>query len=200
MTKIMTTKFKTHKDIIMNLDKMVTLAYSTNWTKINSYTIQMIGSPRLDAVGPDKINLALKSVTLPALTASPIETYVGGKWFVANGRADMARVEFTFRDFDNFTLYKIFSNLFELAQGAYPRDTANITTILINLDDPEGADKQIPFAKFSDMLIENVSQISFSNETENQVAEFSVTLRGTRQQISGTNFYENWKATPKAIK
>ena len=171
----------------MNLDVMVTQAYKTNWTRINAFTIALTGPPELTKGLDTEINLALKTLSFPAIAAAAIETYLGGRWFYTNGRADMSRIELTFRDYDDFKLYKIFTSIFERAQGDYINTTHIALKVL--LDEPNSEPKS--FALFTRMVIENVSQITFSNETENQIAEFSVTLKGQRQSVSGTSRYSN---------
>lgn len=170
----------------MNLDAMVSKAYSTNWTKINNYTIQIhdnkINAGLFSKLGDEMLNLALKSVTLPPLNQQGYEVFVGGSWHYANGRPDLARVELTFRDYDYFKLYKAFVSVFESAVGAYPGDC--FLKVQIDLDKPDGTTEK--FAILKNCLIENVSQLQFSTDTENQIAEFSVTLRGERQMIKDT--------------
>jgi len=169
----------------MNLDKMVTLAYKTKWDKINNYTFQITGKQveLFNKFPPGTLNLALKSVTIPPLNIAPIETYMGGQWFYTNGRPDMARVELTFRDFGSFSIYKAFTNLYEKCLIMYPDEV--YINIMISQDGPTG--DEIKLIEIRDVLIENVSQLNFSSETENQIAEFSVTVRGERQRVAGTS-------------
>jgi len=186
----------------MKLDKMVTLAYNTNWTKINNFTIQLTPSQSktnnqgiLSKISNDQLNLALISCDIPPLNVSPIETFLGGRWYFTNGRADMARVTLTFRDFNEFALYKEFSKMFENSLGNYN----NIhSTILDVFTDNEKGEKKI--FSLSGLIIEQVSQLQFSNQTENQIAEFSVTLRGQRQDISGVNYYSPSQSVYKSPK
>lgn len=171
----------------MDLSTMVSKAYATDWTKINNFGITLHGV--INVKDDTNLNLALISCDVPPLTTAPMETYLGGKWYIANGRPDLARVTLTFRDYDQMTLYKQFTGAFEKSL-AYYTDDVNIAGVLnVYLGKGEGVGGEL-FAKFTNLLIENVSQLSFSNTTENQIAEFSVTLRGERQAIVGAGHYD----------
>lgn len=163
----------------MNLDKMVILAYEKNWTKINNFTIQLIDNAGDQTFTDDELNIGLISVDVPPKNVMPLETYLGGKWYFTNGRADLVRPVLTFRDYNGMSLYKKFNTLFELSLYNYSDDCK--MTLQVQLDQPNGA--PVKFLEMNDVLIENVSQLSFNTTTPNQIAEFSVTLRGHRQQV-----------------
>jgi hypothetical protein len=173
----------------MNLDKMVQLAYDTQWTKINHFTIDMhIEQEAYSGLLPLNIqpmlNLALTSCSTPALAVSPMENYLGGKWFYTNGRPEMAKITLTFRDYGHMTLYKMFTTIYEMSIATYASDL--FITLNISTDRSEG--DPLKFMTFNNMLIEQISEVAFSNTTENQIAEFSITLKGVRQRVSETMF------------
>jgi hypothetical protein len=162
---------------------------STKWSKINDFHVYFVfpSGSKLKKIPDSKINFSLKSLSLPPKTQQNIETYIGGSWLITNGRPDVARVECTFRDFDNFTLYKGFTELFEKSLGNYI-DTV-YCTLKVAIGDTTGDDSQV-VSTFDELIIENVSQISFDNTTEDQIAEFSVTFRGRRAKLPGTEYFK----------
>jgi hypothetical protein len=177
----------------MNLEKMIKLAYEKDWTKINNFTISIAGRGNVKVPLDVDLNLALISVTSPPLNSNPLEVFMGGQWYFTNGRADMARVTLTFRDFNKMSLYKSFVNMFELSLGDYPEK--NYISIRIKLDDDTLDSSSLML--FTELLIENVSELSFNNTTENQIAEFSVTFRGIRQKVDGATFFDAKTNTKK---
>ena len=117
---------------------------------------------------------------------SATEVYTGGDWMIANGHADMARIECTFRDFDDFTLYKGFVDLFEYTLANYK--DLSYSSLSVGIGDLKN---NTIIHNFDQLLIENVSQLNFDNSTEDQIAEFSVTFRGRRAKVTGAEFYGN---------
>jgi hypothetical protein len=184
----------------MNLDKMVKLAYDTQWTKVNHFTIDMhIEQEAYSGLLPldiqPMLNLALTSCTAPALSVTPMENYLGGKWFYANGHPEMAKITLTFRDYDHMTLYKMFTTIYEFSISTYASDL--FMTLHISTDRSEG--DPLKFMTFNNMLIEQISEVSFSNSTENQIAEFSITLKGIRQRVSETMFANTSTSTLESV-
>jgi hypothetical protein len=179
----------------ISLPTALTRILGTKWSKINDFHAYFVfpTGTLLKAMGDDAmINFALKSLTLPAKTQQSIEVYTGGQWLVANGRPDVAKVECTFRDFNDFKLYRGFSELFEKTLGNYNDET--YTTLKVATGDTSAGasaySKESIIAIFEELIIENVSQISFDNTTEDQIAEFSVTFRGKRAKTPGGVYYE----------
>jgi hypothetical protein len=173
----------------MNLHGMVKLAYDTQWTKVNHFTIDLhLEQSKYRYLLPldiqNMLNLALTSCSTPALSVAPMENYLGGKWFYTNGRPEMAKITLTFRDYNHMTLYKMFTKIFEFSISTYASDL--FMTLHISTDRSEG--DTLKFMTFNSMLIEQISEVSFSNATENQIAEFSITLKGVRQRVSDTAF------------
>ena len=166
----------------------------TKWSKINDFHVYFVfpSGTLMKQVNDDILNYSLKSLTLPPKTQQAIEVYTGGQWLIANGRPDIARVECTFRDYNNFKLYKGFSELFEKTLGNYIDETYSTLKVATG-DNSAGAKestKESIIAEFQELIIENVSQISFDNTTEDQIAEFSVTFRGKRAKTPGGVYYE----------
>lgn len=186
----------------MNLEQMITVAYNTKWTKINDFSINFNINSSAAAgkeangnnlmnifsnIGIDEVmlNLALISCEVPPLNIQSHETYLGGRWFYTNGKPDMAKVTLTFRDYNELKIYTTFAKIFENSLGQFTDQ--HKMSLQVFLDSDEGR-KQV--FQFNDAIIENVSQLSFSNTTENQIAEFSVTIRGIRQTINSVKTFK----------
>jgi hypothetical protein len=77
---------------------------------------------------------------------------------------------YKFRETDDYSCYRIYA-----MKENYFDDIA--ITIIVSKDQDWFHEQDNPLIYFQGVLIESVSNISFSNETENQIAEFTVNFK-----------------------
>ena len=103
----------------MKLKDGIAKAYETHWSMVNAFTVQfhfgnnlffnlLFDSWRFD----DSINLNIVSVDTPSFQNNPIETFIGNRWRIQNGRDELYKFSMTFRDKDQMSLYKSFYDLY----------------------------------------------------------------------------------------
>lgn len=172
----------------MELAKAIQRAYDTQWSYVNSFTVHLMFSAAAKAfIGWTEqdardINLNIISIDTPQFSNSPIEVYTGDRWKIHNGREDMYRFTMTFRDQDQLDLYKKFVAAYLFQKHSY-FDDAKMQITLMKDADYVGETTKTLF-DFSDVFIESVSKIQFSNTTEAQIAEFSVDFKTPTPEIS----------------
>ena len=153
-------------------------AYNRRWAMINTFTVEIhlpwylrgkVGSFDED------INLNIVSVTTPDFTNDPIEVFVANRWVIQNGKDSLYRFTITFRDHNQMSLYKKFMRIYNLTKENYFDDIK--MNIVINKDPDWANESNKKIMHFWGVLVEGVSNISFSNDTENQIAEFTVSIK-----------------------
>lgn len=138
----------------------------------------IMGAP--SAVGTD-INLCIKSITTPDITYSGIEEYIANKWFIHQGRQELYRMSITFRDMDQMKLYREFHRLYASQRVSYFDDVC--MEIKIYKDADWHNENNVPFMTFNGTLIESISNISFNNENENEIVEFTVNFKSNAMTV-----------------
>lgn len=169
----------------MKLSTGIVQAYERQWSMINSFTIQINLSAALqEIVGSftDDINLNIVSATTPDFTNDPIEAYIGGKWYIANGKDQLYRFTITFRDQNQMKLYRTFLKIYDYTKYNYFDDSK--MSIIYNKDADWANESELQIVEFNGVLIEAVSNLSFSNDTENQIAEFTVSFKCNETNIN----------------
>ena len=173
----------------MKFQSIMTKIQETHWTRINNYDVEIsFNNNKFQAycgytATPDELNAAMISVSTPSYQASIITQYVGYEYRLGLGRPDIYRFTITFRDYDQMKLFNAFRNAFVASKDFYFNDIKmNIT---VNLDSDYGAEKKTPIFQTTTAIIENVSQLTFSHDTENQIAEFSVSFLCNTTELGG---------------
>lgn len=172
----------------MKLKDGIAKAYETHWSMINAFTVQFhfgnniffdlyFDSWRFD----DSINLNIVSVDTPSFQNTPIESFVGNRWRIQNGRDELYKFSITFRDKDQMTLYKSFYDLYRETKEQYFDNCCFNVTIYKDADYYGEADKK--FMELNGTIVESISQLQFSNDTQNQIAEFTVTFKSVSPNI-----------------
>ena len=162
----------------MKLANAVKQAYERAWSMINTFTIQIDLSTNMsNVVGrfTEDINLNIISFNTPDYTNDPIASFVANKWLIYNGRNQLFRFSITFRDQDQMLLYRVFCKIYNYTGQNYFDDSAMTITITKDADWFQESDKK--FMILEGVLIEGISNVSFNNTTENQIAEFTVNFR-----------------------
>ena len=171
----------------MNLANGITQAYQTKWSFVNSFKVDLILPSTLlyEADWTDydneQLQLNIVSIDTTQFTNSTIEAYVADKWVTHNGRDEMYRFTMTFRDQNQMELYKKFVKMYRATRLEYFDDVK--ITIDIYKEADWGNEVMSKLLTFENVLIESVSQIQFSNNTENQIAEFSVGFKSTKYDV-----------------
>lgn len=168
----------------MNLDRAVVDAYNRQWSMVNTFTVEFHMPPALiDLVGQfyDDINLNIISVTTPDFTNDPIESFIANRWFIQNGKDTLYRFSMTFRDHDQMSLYRRFMKIYNYAKENYFDDIA--MTIIISKDGDWHNEEDKILMTLEGTLVEAVSNISFSNDTESQIAEFTVSFKSNKPTV-----------------
>lgn len=170
----------------MKLADGIKQAYERKWSMINTFNVQFIIVPEglgtLIEEFTDDINLNIISVTTPDFTNDPIESWIGNRWFIANGKDALYRYSITFRDQDQLSLYRKFMAIYVYTKTNY-FDHAKID-VKISKDADWGNEKNTQFMELDGSLVESISNLSFSNDTENQIAEFTVNFKCVNPYIN----------------
>ena len=156
-------------------------AYDTKWSYINTFTVEFLFTDYITKEAKwtqediQNINIHIKSISTPTYTNQPIEAYIGDKWHIQNGRNEMWRFTISFRDSDKLRLYRKFLLMYQAQKDNYFDD---VKTGIKLYKDADYADENSSLVfDFAESMVESVSQVQFSNETEAQIAEFDVEFK-----------------------
>lgn len=162
----------------MRLSDGIQEAYNRRWSMINSFTVQIILSNYLTSkVGTfgDEINLNIINVTTPDLSNEPIEIFAANRWIIQNGKDTLYRFSITFRDEKQMNLYRKFMRIYSETKENYFDDVQSTVLLYKDADYKDESDQL--FMSFGGTIVEGVSNLSFSNDTESQIAEFTVSFK-----------------------
>lgn len=165
----------------MKLKDGITKAYETHWSMINTFTVEFQFGKNLNMKKllktklDDTINLHIVSLTTPDFQNTPIETFIGNKWRVQNGRDELYKFSITFRDKDQMRIYKSFFNLYKETKEQYFDNCC--FSVIIYKDADYYNESNRKFMELNGSIVESVSQLQFSNDTQNQIAEFTVNFK-----------------------
>lgn len=163
----------------MKLKAGIVKAYETHWSMINTFTVNFnfswLMEKQLQLPFDDSLNLHIVSLDTPSFQNTPIETFIGNRWRIQNGRDELYKFSITFRDKDQMKIYKSFYNLYKETKEQYFDNCSFSVIIYKDADYYNESDKK--FMELNGTIIESVSQLQFSNDTQNQIAEFTVTFK-----------------------
>lgn len=163
----------------MNFADSIKQAHDTKWSYVNTFGVyfqfpdKLLEAANWRNFNNEKIQLNIISIDTPQFTNTPIEVFVANKWVIHNGRDELYRFTITFRDADQLDLYGKFLKMYHASKEQY-FDDAKCYVGIFKDEDWIGEIPNKPIIDFGSALIENVSQVQFSNNTENQIVEFSV--------------------------
>lgn len=105
----------------------------------------------------------LQDCNIPALTYSPIQTWINHQWFLGTSVVEKFDINVKFIDHDQLKLYRFFSYLLLKQRDSYTDDVKFTMRITKLSDYSNESDKDI--VVLDDCLISNISQIDFKNST-----------------------------------
>lgn len=164
----------------MDLNTALSKVYTTKWSYISNFRCQINFADKLRSIigwnsNSDMYDVYIKDLTTPQFSNSPIEVYMGGRWYFHVGRDEIYNFNITFRDAKQMSLYRTFLMAYFSQQTMYFDDCKCNVRIFKDADYAD--ESEILLYDIQDCLISSVSQVNFSNETEAQIAEFSVDFK-----------------------
>lgn len=152
--------------------------YKRRWSYISNFTVQLFMAPALDKIckwserfGSD-VDLNIKDISAPQWGMSLFEEIIADRRVLAYDKFENFTVSVTFRDQDQLALYRTLTKAFVASRNMYSDDCACTIVIIKDADYKGESDKKL--LTFNKCVMTGISQLSFSNETKNQIAEFSV--------------------------
>lgn len=181
----------------MKLADAVTNAYKTRWSFVNTFRVNLNFSDamkkKIEWTSEDDkdFDLHVIGVDLPTISYSPIETYMANRWRIGQGKFEIFRSTITFRESNQLRYYrKLCSYIIKQRNEYY--DSVCFDVIFHKLPDHLN-EAELQIGIMEKCIIENISQIQFSNNTENQIAEFSITVKSPVYTITAKKTTEKTK-------
>jgi len=197
----------------LTLNDMISNIQNKQWTKINNFFIEIHFQPGANGSQGSKyfaenivkwnisnvdLNAALKSITTTEYTNAQINKYVSYEWRYHMGRDQLYRFNMIFRDYDQMHIYNTIRMYYFKAREQY-FDNIKMTIKVFNAETFNSS--AVPIFQTESAIIESVSHLDFSHDTENQIAEFSVNFMCNTMVVGGQTqqFYETGKALGKVF-
>lgn len=167
---------------MLSLHDAISKIQETRWTFTNNFNVQFLfdGNNKLaKRCGLDglDINLYVKECKIPQIgTSNLIEKFTLDRPRIAMGAWECTVFDFTFKDFNNLNLYKRFVAYVAGERYTY-FDEYKFKIKVLKLGDHFGDEPEKHVLTLDNCYVTTVSQITFSNDTEAQVLEFSVQIK-----------------------
>ena len=164
---------------------MNVIAKSVKWQDPSKFKIYFDGKGANAAgfsdLDPDLLSVSCTGIQLAEINASPIEEYIGEQWRFASGRLENYQITITFKDYNNFTLYKLWTKAIQDFLREYPED--QYFTLNIQTADAFDVDNFSDIVKFQKCYLTAVSGATLDNSAIASVAEFSVTFKAAYVEV-----------------
>lgn len=162
---------------------------NTKWSMINTFTVDAKINDKLfqaSKVNPElfkreNLNLVIKEFPLPQHSVSDTDSQTGLDNRHAMGRIQEFSFDVTFRDRDQLVYYRAFKHMMDAARWIYP-DEARIDFTVYKDPDYLGEDENCIVDKLKRCVINAISNVTFSQETEAQIAEFTVSFKAIERE------------------
>lgn len=180
---------------MLTLRDALSKARTQNWSFINTFKVEFNFNPKITSelkslcgfnttnasfMG-DTLELCTKSCPMPSFSQSGSEVWQNYEYRQNSGNLELYTFEVTFRDFDMLKLYRFFVTHLMKQRNMYFDDFKFDVTFWKY---PDNLDENIiQVVQYENCMINGVSGLQFDNETENQIAEFSVTIKSTKATI-----------------
>jgi len=154
-------------------------AKQKKWQDPSKFSIEMTGAGHSLIGFPtaEDLSLACQGIQLAELTITPIEQWIGEEWRFAQGRLENYQISITFKDYDDFTLYKKFSEGIQRMTREFPDDCK--IDVKISATDSFQINTFVPVVTFKDCLLISVGGAMLDNSAVASVAEFSITMKAS---------------------
>lgn len=127
---------------------------------------------------PDILTAAITNISMAEFNATPIEEYIGEQWKFSTGRLEHYQVQISLKDFNNFTLYRMFSKAIQRLSRMYPED--QYFTIIVSTADDYDITNFKKTVEFVNCMLITVSAPVLDNSANSSIAEFSVTFKAAK--------------------
>ena len=172
----------------MKLHDGIRKAYDRQWSFSNTFSV-MFTFIKNDAnkyyavtdLDPQELNLNIISFTSPAFTNTPQDVWIGNKWKTYNIRDQVYRFTIKFRDHSNLKIYRAFLELYLESKEQYFNNVKFDVKVNKEADHFDEKDKLL--YHFSEVIVEQISDVAFNNEDQNKIVEFDVTFKAVDVQL-----------------
>jgi hypothetical protein len=154
-------------------------AKNVKWQDPSKFKIAITGpgaeKAGLSSVDPSLLSMSCTGIQLADINQTPIEDYIGEQWVYSSGRLEAYQISIGFKDYDNFTLYKIWAKAIQDFLREYPADTKfNIEIYTADDFNPTSFSKVV---EFKNCLLVAVGGSSLDNSAIASIAEFTVQMK-----------------------
>jgi hypothetical protein len=128
-------------------------------------------------VEPEKVTAAITNIQLAEINTDPVDEWVGEEWRFSTGRLDFYTVTLTFKDYENFELYRMWTRAIQDFARVYPDDQK--FDIMVQTATDYDITSFIPTVLFMDCILVTVSGPTLDNAANASIAEFTVTAKSS---------------------
>jgi len=161
----------------MKLSEAVQTAYKTHWSYTNNFhvIINWNNDTMSEFLGWNNnhdFDLNTVSFDCPQFQTTPIEVFTADRWVLEDGAPEPYMFSLTIRDQDNLKYYRTFLLAKVAQQKLYFDDYA--FTVHFYKDSDYKNESDIEIFQLEGCKIESIGQLTFSNEDEAKIAQFTV--------------------------
>lgn len=158
----------------MNID-----AKNVKWQDPSKFQIAFTGpgadKSGLSSVEPKLLSMSCTGIQLADINQTPIEAYIGEEWVYSSGRLEAYQISIGFKDYSNFTLYRMWAKAIQDFLRKYPNDIKfDISVYTADDFDPTAFTKIV---EFKDCLLIAVGGARLDNSAIASIAEFTVQMK-----------------------
>ena len=154
-------------------------AKQKKWVDPSKFSIEMTGAGHglVGSPSAEDLSMACQGIQLAELTITPVEQWIGEEWRFAQGRLENYQISITFKDYDDFTLYKGFADGIQKMTREFPDDCK--IDVKISATDSFQISSFKPVVTFKDCMLIAVGGATMDNSAVASVAEFSITMKAS---------------------
>lgn len=172
----------------MKLHEVITKAYTKKWSYSNNFFVQIkvemfstLSQYAFILMG-EELNMHITSISLPDLQAQPIE-----EWQVDRYRFQLAqdlpyKLTISFIDSDDLILWRSFSEAYTRTKQSY-FDNVKMEISIYKESDYDPDQPRTHLITYSEAIIESVSAVPFSNDSDQEIAKFTVSFKTQKYKL-----------------
>ena len=165
-----------------NIINPIDIAKSIRWQDASKFRIQLIASGRaasnvISKMDPHILTTTILSIQLPEMNITPVEEWIAEEWRFTTGRIEHYQIQISFRDYDNLTIYKLWSYAIQEFSTLYPDDQK--FDVLIQTATDYRINEFENVILFKNCMIVSVSGPSLDHSANQSIAECTVSLKST---------------------